>query len=436
MSVEALSTQSTAHNPDFKEIGYDEKAEIESLFRIININLAEGKSLAEAVSIAAGELELNLRGYNLEIIEQRPVLPHSNRIDIKDNRLRMVGSSGEPVVNAVTTEERNGSVKEASKKIEDFLLFAPNNSIAVLMNPSGWNGFKDAHGREAEPHLNSETMVFWKDKNGALKGLTLVTDLKEEQAKQTMVSLGVTADTPGVEEHDRLANIVRNPALISFFGTEINPFEYVLDKILAQRGLGNIMLRQRTGSFEIWSVEQVRKDIDKFEELLSFSLEKERLVTEPKRYILEQMQKLREKSVRQKIINKIEQAILSLAGKHLEVTNKFEYYRMKTLQISGRNRDFAPIMLFLRSRGGCSAAVRALSGRMGSMAGLAGLGESDSMGSLYFPCPVCGAVNKRPYEGFVESCQSCGSKAVACKLSAAKTQEEANKEEEKLAEAA
>lgn len=32
--------------------------------------------------------------------------------------------------------------------------------------------------------------------------------------------------------------------------------------------------------------------------------------------------------------------------------------------------------------------------------------EADSMGSLYFPCPACGFTNKRPREGYVESCQN------------------------------
>ena len=32
--------------------------------------------------------------------------------------------------------------------------------------------------------------------------------------------------------------------------------------------------------------------------------------------------------------------------------------------------------------------------------------ETDSMGSLYFPCPACGATNKRPREGYVERCQN------------------------------
>jgi hypothetical protein len=39
--------------------------------------------------------------------------------------------------------------------------------------------------------------------------------------------------------------------------------------------------------------------------------------------------------------------------------------------------------------------------------------ESDSKGSLYFPCPTCGHINKRPREGFVELCQKC-SASVRC----------------------
>lgn len=34
--------------------------------------------------------------------------------------------------------------------------------------------------------------------------------------------------------------------------------------------------------------------------------------------------------------------------------------------------------------------------------------ESDSKGSLTFPCPACGAINKRSREGYVESCQNPG----------------------------
>lgn len=47
-----------------------------------------------------------------------------------------------------------------------------------------------------------------------------------------------------------------------------------------------------------------------------------------------------------------------------------------------------------------------IAGATGWIGGLLGFGESDSMGSLYFPCPSCGAINKRPREGYVERCQN------------------------------
>lgn len=42
--------------------------------------------------------------------------------------------------------------------------------------------------------------------------------------------------------------------------------------------------------------------------------------------------------------------------------------------------------------------------------------ESDSKGVLCFPCPACGAINKRPREGYVERCQnpSCPSPEAVC----------------------
>lgn len=47
-----------------------------------------------------------------------------------------------------------------------------------------------------------------------------------------------------------------------------------------------------------------------------------------------------------------------------------------------------------------------IAGATGWIGGLLGFGESDSMGSLSFPCPACGAINKRPREGYVERCQN------------------------------
>lgn len=41
-------------------------------------------------------------------------------------------------------------------------------------------------------------------------------------------------------------------------------------------------------------------------------------------------------------------------------------------------------------------------------------GGFDSKGALNFECPSCKAVNTRPYEGYIDECQTCKSTAVAC----------------------
>ncbi|MBU1032129.1 hypothetical protein KKE03_04400 [Patescibacteria group bacterium] len=384
-------------NPHLKEAGIDLGMEVRRLIRGVNSALEAGRTLNEAASLSAAELEINLRSYDTEIIKSRPVLPHMNRFGYKNDRLRMVGNSGEPIVDAITAQERNGAVLEASRTIESFLVSAGNNSFAVLMNPAGWNGFVDEYGQNAEPHLNVETMVFWKDKNGALKGLTLVTDLKEEQAKQTMVSLGVEEEAmDGQNERERLANIVRNPALLSLPAAYANPFEYVLDKILIQRGQEDLKLRMRDGTVEIRSIEEVEKDINRFEELLNLTQEEEKLVTDPKRYILENIEKLGDKSVQQEIINRMEKAILMLTRVYRRTKEQITAYptNMETYPTMENRRriedDFSAEIMFLKTRAGCPAStVTRILG--GSSLGLSRNKGVDNRDPDYCnTCPVCG----------------------------------------------
>lgn len=46
-----------------------------------------------------------------------------------------------------------------------------------------------------------------------------------------------------------------------------------------------------------------------------------------------------------------------------------------------------------------------------------GFAESDSKGERTFPCPACGYINERPYEGYVEACQNpeyCSDRKAVC----------------------
>lgn len=404
-------------NPHIKEACYDVRMEMERLYRNINSGVA--------VEVAAEELEINLRTYDLEIIKSRPVLPHLNRFDLNNGVLRMVGNNGEPVIDAISARERSGAVLEASQSIENFLLSAENNSFAVLMNPAGWNGFTDEQGREAEPHLNTEAMIFWKDRAGELKGLTLVVDLKEEQARKTIISLGVSGELlVGKTEHERLANLVRNPALLSLPEAYINPFIYVLDQMLAQRGSGDFQLQMRQGTPEIRPVNEVRKDIERFEDLLRFSHEEEELMSEPKRFILGAVGELGEESIQQELVRKIEKVILKLTRAYLQKNEiNFSYVNptsfIATSVYAGTNidniqDDFSVEIAYLKTRAGCPAsmAARILGGvslGSGGESISGGTFEADQYGSLEFECPnpKCKKINRRTRGQLIPNCKYC-----------------------------
>lgn len=400
---------------------WDMVLEMNRLFNDINRFLAEGMVLSEAVGKSAQELEINIRAFALEIIKSRPVLPHLNKFGLKEGVLRILGNNGQPVADGISAQERRGAVLDVSILIDNILPYGPNNTFAVLMSPSGWNGFTLEDGREALPYLNTQTLIFWKDQMGQLKGLTLHNDLKEQQASRVMESLGVKQEIEGQNERERLINIVRNPALLSLPQAYQNPFEYVLDKILQVRGNSDIRLKQQDGSIEIRSVSQIRADIAKFDQLLQGSLKEEELITQLKDFILSQAEKIGEDLVQRQIVDKIRQTILSITRIYLQQTSQISWYQPEIQarlhhgwdEAAGLRDDFSPEIAFLKTRAGCSVSgggsVRGLAGvSLGSVVGGGGgiIGtESDNMGSLYFPCPHgCGKINKRPKGKLINYC--------------------------------
>ena len=422
-----------------EDVGFDVQKEMIRLLADTNRSIAEGKSLDEAVGLSAKTLEVNLRNHQGEIIQQRPVLPHSNRFGMQNGALRMVAENGQVVVDAITTEERLGSVKEASIAIEDFLLTADNSSYAVLMNPAGLNGYKGKNG-ERLSHLNAQVMIFSKDDTGDLKGLTIVVDLLEAQAREIMVRLGVSRDLlAGGGEMERLANIVRNPALLVFPRSDISPAEHVLDEILSIRGSQAFRLLQRGAKPEIRSTEEVRTDIREVDQLFRVSQEEDRYVRQPGQLVLAEKEKLGEVAIQQEIVCKIEETILLLTREHLKKTgfiDKTVIYQAvrgiepRVIRNPFLERDnFDREIAYLKTRAGCPPG-RSLSGR-GFLAGInlgsaisvggslsiatGGFSVEDDHGSLEFPCPHsgCQKINKRPYGKLIENCQHCG-KSVRC----------------------
>lgn len=342
-----------------EETGFVLWLEVKRFYNDLNFALYSGKSLVEALNSAAKELEVNIRDYDVEFIKSKTVIPHLNRFAIVGGVQRMVGNNGRPVVDAISSQERNGSVLEAAKIVESFLLSAEPNSCTVTMSPSGWSGYELRH-------KNAQVIVSWKDQGEVLRGLTLVSDLSEKQARQVMIDLGVSETVlTGENEQERLVNIVRNPALLR---SDTNPFEYVLDKILAVRGREDIKLLQKDGSLEQRSVEQTREDIRRLDKLLIFDQEEESCIRGLLEFIRGRVFQIGDKNTQEAVVKEIEKTVLNLAREHLRKNNTNwrdqHDYGVKAAQdyFNQDSDDFRPEMAFLKSRGGCPTGTAVILG--------------------------------------------------------------------------
>lgn len=444
---------------DLHRAGWDSFAEIKRFIGDVNLGLIKGLTLQEAVAFSTQIFVDHVRFHDAEFTRQESVLPHHNYFGFWQGEKRWLGNNGRPVVHGVDKTERWGAPWRAAEKTEELLLEAENNSLVISVSAQGPSGYLDENGRDV-PHLNTLVLADYKDKQGNLQGATFVTDLIIDQAEQLMANLGAPANFPAKRgsEMQCVVNLLENPAVLSLPERYHNPLEFVIDQLVVVRGEGDIHLRQKSGPDETRSIAQIRRLAANTETVLDLNATKDRLIKELQEYILANYQMVGTSDFQQAIVEMAEETVLLFTKDYRKnhknnpvegsVALRPQYIgqyaqddkEIVRLQKEVDRREYFQVEIaFLQSRAGCPSNNRVSSGSTSSIAGVSVFGESDSMGSLYFPCPVCGSVNKRPREGFVERCQSCGSGEVACKPSSAgseKKQEKNQKDDYELPKAA
>ncbi|MBI4038675.1 hypothetical protein HY384_01815 [Candidatus Daviesbacteria bacterium] len=422
-------TSGVGENSQLEGTGFILSKEIKRLFKNYNQNIRIGKTPEEAWAISVDESILNIRTFVLEYIQSSTVLPHKNKLEEVNGVNRMVGDNGVLVVDGITGEERQGGVKEASLVVDNFISAKAPNRVAIINSPLGHSGLfkKDGSGIT---YKNNQAMVFWINEQGELNGLTLVTDLKEEQARALSVRLGVDEGLlTGQTELERVSSIVRNPALFSYAQGLKNPAEYVLDKIVAIRGSSDFRLAQEDGSIEIRSVEQTRKDIQRMTQLLTFNQVIENYLAQLRNNLLGKLNNLNDSIIQSEIARQIEETILGIVVDHLQKTpNKYyslpSQYR-STPYSTFQEDKFMLAAAFLKTRAGCAGGGSSSSLRRISLG--SGIFSTESLSTEnrggncnkcgipnldnHYHCPECPAkyadeTNKSP-EARTKQC-SCG----------------------------
>ncbi|MBI2337817.1 hypothetical protein HYU95_01405 [Candidatus Daviesbacteria bacterium] len=352
--------------------GFDLRLEINRLYANYNENLKKGKSHQDALILSVSELETNIRTFIVEYIQTRTILPHVNRIEEVDGVMRVVGQNGVPVISGITAEERNGAALEASVRVEDFMTDRKSkkviNRVSVINSPGGHSGRKNEQGKTINYKTN-QTVVSWTDAEGNLYGLTIVSDLNQDQSRQLSVSLGVDeALLTGESEEERVANIVKNPALFSYGRSISNPAQYVFERILAIRGNCDIRLEQKDGTVEIRTAAQTWADIERFESILAFNNVWEDYLKGLRQTIICKGDKLGIPDIQSEITRAIEEVILDITVDFLQETKPQKFslssdnviyfkpfgsnFKYNDLRMSGPY--YAIAASFLRTRSGCN----------------------------------------------------------------------------------
>ncbi|MBF8250195.1 MAG: hypothetical protein HW400_796 [Candidatus Levybacteria bacterium] len=124
----------------------------------------------------------DIKGFILEYLTEGLVFPINYAID-SNGHLIDKNYGNKRVVDIVSSEERNGSVKKViGEKLEPFLVNASDGSIAVMDSPSGWSGLYQEDGRPIN-FPDSQTYVFQKKENNIV-GFTIRTDFSDREHRE------------------------------------------------------------------------------------------------------------------------------------------------------------------------------------------------------------------------------------------------------------
>ena len=350
------------------------------------------------------EVEMNIRHYIREYAQQGLVLPSS--VDLKDGR--MVNQKGIPMIPRISSAERNGAVLEASMKVEDYMARALPGSMAVITSPMGPSGMRDVNGGLIEYPM-TQTLVYWKEGDGYLRGVTLVSDLDKHQNRQLLLKLGVASDNliSSSDEMEEVAAIVRNPALL---GPNLGYCaDKVVDEILNIRGYSDIRLDLPNGEAEYRHASEYMRDLRRETSLLQYNQQAEKYIEDFRNFMLINVDNLDNDFVRRRLEQELFETILKITGTLEEFkgsrTTKWSFRSYQPLR-GFQDDDYRGELAFLQNKIGCngggSMGVKILMG--GSTYG----GIFGAEGSLSGKCSKCG-INHAVLGG----CGFCNSCAMA-----------------------
>lgn len=197
--------------------GFSVLKQIHNFITVYQRVIQEGHSFAQALGEALNNVTEDIAHFKWEYIKRQGVLANPVGFAEVDGQERLVGTryGKRPLLEAISKDERRGSVYDAVENVEQALLGAEVGTTAVIANPKGATGIRADNGKWIT-YEESQTCVFQVTENG-LTSYTFITTTEEEENKQLMIKLGVGEDayTGSWGELDQVSRIVSHPAILS-----------------------------------------------------------------------------------------------------------------------------------------------------------------------------------------------------------------------------
>lgn len=173
--------------------GFSITSQIDLLYESQLLNTEESEE--QVIQTWLDQTEEDTKGFIIEYLTQKLTFPIYLKTGVVNNERTIIAPKygGKRMVDLVLEQERRGSVKYSlEKKIEPFLLDAPEGSIAVLTSPEGWSGLKtDMKNGVGDDIIfpDSQTQIYQK-KGEDIVGFTIRTDLSLDEHREVIKRLG------------------------------------------------------------------------------------------------------------------------------------------------------------------------------------------------------------------------------------------------------
>ena len=187
--------------------GFNVKLQIDQL----EDDLSSGVTLDQSFQ----KIEQDIQGFKIEYLCEGLLFPIVLGKQQVEGQERIVAPlyNNKLLVDTVTEQERSGAVKKSVKAVEEFLLSAPQGSIAIMTSPDGWSGY------DGITYQDSQTYIWQVGTADQIQGFTVRTDMSLAQNRELLNFFGQDLSDCTLPK-EQIIETVSKPVLIRHYDNQ------------------------------------------------------------------------------------------------------------------------------------------------------------------------------------------------------------------------